>query len=305
MISWLKFLGREAAGSPRVDFLIAGMQKAGTFSLYRLLGRHPEINLSKGKEVHFFDNEAIDWSSPPYEQYHRNFPRRRQGQIRGEATPIYIFWPDALERIRAYNPDIKLLLLLRDPIERAYSAFCHQRRKGRETLSFAAAIREGRARAGDPKGFGNRHFTYVERGFYAAQLRRARALFPASNILPLDSRRLNRDPGSLLAQVARFLGIGAPNGAIEEVHANKRTGGGGPDAVAAEDVALLAEIFADDFAELKSSLDFSIEQWPMSRLLRGEVTAKEVAARLAKPGFAGEDKTQTAAAPTGDPLRPA
>lgn len=305
MISWRRFLGGVAERSPRVDFLIAGVQKAGTYSLYRLLERHPEINLSKSKEVHFFDNEAIDWSSPPYRQYHRNFPRRRRGQVRGEATPIYIYWPDALERIRAYNPDIKLLLLLRDPIERTYSAFCHQRRKGRETLSFAAAIREGRARIGDPKGLGNRQFTYVERGFYAAQLRRARALFPASNILPLDSRKLSRDPGALLSQVASFLGLGAPHGAVEEVHANKRAALEAPDPVAAEDVALLAEIFADDVAALKASLDFSIEQWPVSRLLKGEVTAEEVAARLVKPGFAGADKTKTDAARTGDQLRQA
>ncbi len=124
MISWRKLLGaEEAEGSPRVDFLIAGVQKGGTFSLYRLLERHPEISLSKAKEVHFFDNGEIDWSSPRYGPYHRNFPRWREGQVRGEATPIYIYWPEALERIRTYNPDIKLILLLRDPIERTYSAW--------------------------------------------------------------------------------------------------------------------------------------------------------------------------------------
>jgi hypothetical protein len=63
-------------GSPPVDFLIAGVQKGGTFSLYRLLERHPEISLSKAKEVHFFDNEAIDRSSPRYGEYHRTFSRR-------------------------------------------------------------------------------------------------------------------------------------------------------------------------------------------------------------------------------------
>ena len=306
MISWRTFLGRdEAGGSPPVDFLIAGVQKAGTFSLYRLLERHPEIALSKAKEVHFFDNEAIDWSSPPYGQYHRNFPRWRQGQVRGEATPIYIYWPEALERIRAYNPDIKLILLLRDPIERTYSAWCHQRRKGRETLSFSAAIREGRARIDNAKGFGNRHFSYVERGFYAAQLRRALDLFASSNILALDSRKLSSDPGSLLAKAANFLGVGAPTGMIDAVHANKRTSLDAPERVEEEDVRFLAEIFAQDVAELGPRLEFSIEQWPVSRLLKGEVAARDVASRLVKPGFAREDKPQAGADRADDPARQA
>jgi hypothetical protein len=304
VISWRKLLGGdEAEGSPRVHFLIAGVQKGGTFSLYRLLERHPEISLSKAKEVHFFDNEDIDWSSPRYGHYHRNFPRWREGQVRGEATPIYIYWPEALERIRAYNPDIKLILLLRDPIERTYSAWCHQRRKGREALSFSAAIREGRTRIDDPKGFGNRHFSYVERGLYTAQLGHASDLFPSSNILALDSRKLSRDPGSLLARAASFLGLSAPNGTIDAVHANKRAALDAPDRVEEEDVKLLAEIFAEDVAELGSRLDFSIEQWPVSRLLKGEVAAKDVASRLVKPGFASEDKPQTAADRAGDPVR--
>ena len=290
-MSWLKLGGSKAtADAPPVDFLIAGVQKAGTFSLYRLLERHPEIRLSNSKEVHFFDDEEVDWSRPRYEQYHRNFSRRGHGQVCGEATPIYIYWPGALERIRAYNPDIKLILLLRDPIERAYSAWCHERRKGRETLSFSAAIREGRARVVDATGFGNRHFSYVERGFYAAQLRRALNLFPASNVLLLDSSKLSRDPSSLVDKVARFLDLSAPNGAIEPIHANKRADLEGSDTVGADDVALLADIFANDVTELEKRLDFPIEHWPVLRLMRGEVSPGDVAARLVKPGFANADR---------------
>ena len=297
MISWRKVIGREAASDePPVDFLIAGVQKGGTFSLYRLLERHPEISLSKSKEVHFFDDEEVDWSSPRYDRYHGNFSRRRQGQVWGEATPVYIYWPEALERIRAYNPDIKLILLFRDPIERAYSAWCHQRRKEREALSFSAAIREGRARVADPKGFGNRHFSYVERGFYAAQLRRALDLFPAANILLLDSRKLSGDPRSLTTQVARFLDRSEPNGAIAPIHANKRAALEGSNRIEADDVLLLADLFASDVAELEKRLDFSIEHWPVSRLLRGKVSASDVASRLVKPGFAPEDNTQGASA---------
>ena len=290
MISWRKLIGGEAATDPLlVDFLIAGVQKGGTFSLYRLLELHPQISLSKSKEVHFFDDEvSVDWSSPGYHRYHANFSRRARGQVCGEATPIYIYWPGALERIRAYNPDIKLILLLRDPIERAYSAWCHQRRKGRETLSFSAAIREGRERVTDAKGFGNRHFSYVERGLYEAQLRHALDLFPVANVLLLDSRKLSRDPGSLVTQAARFLGLEEPNGAVEPVHANRRSEFKGSDTVEADDVAFLADLFASDVALLEKRVDFSLEHWPVSRLVQGKVSAGEVASRLVKPGFANQ-----------------
>jgi hypothetical protein len=76
----------------------------------------------------------------------------------------------------------------------------------------------------------------------------------------LDSRNLSRDPGSLLAQTASFLGLGAPNGTIDAVHANKRAALDAPDCVEEKDVIFLAEIFAQDVAELGSRLDFSIEQ---------------------------------------------
>ena len=134
-------------------------------------------------------------------------------------------------------------------------------------------------------------------------MRRALDLFSSSNILALDSRELSRDPGSLLAKAASFLGVGAPNGAIDAVHANRRAALDAPDRVEEEDVILLAEIFAQDAAELGSKLDFSIEQWPVSRLLKGEVAAKDVASRLVKPGFASEDKPQAAADRAGDPIR--
>jgi hypothetical protein len=94
-------------------------------------------------------------------------------------------------------------------------------------------------------------------------------LFPSSNVLALDSRKLSRDPGSLLARAASFLGIGAPNGTIDEVHANRRAALDAPDRVEEEDVKLLAGIFAEDVAELGSRLDFSIEQWPALAQGRG------------------------------------
>lgn len=105
---------------PLVNFVIIGAQKAGTTALFDYLGEMPGIGLSRTKEVHFFDDETVDWDCPDYGAYHAQFDPGAAPLI-GEATPIYVYWPRALERIRAYNPDMRLILMLRDPVERAWS----------------------------------------------------------------------------------------------------------------------------------------------------------------------------------------
>src|SRR5688500_16151686 len=98
----------------RIDFIVAGVQKAGTTALYDYLSEDPAIGLSRVKEVHFFDDESRNWAAADYGPYHAQFDWERPA-IRGEATPIYAYWPDALERIARYNPAMRLVLLLRDP----------------------------------------------------------------------------------------------------------------------------------------------------------------------------------------------
>src|SRR6476660_7268349 len=138
---------RKPLASFRVGFLIAGVSKAGTSSLYYLLQQHTNIGLSVVKEVKFFNDITVDWCNPNYNLYHRYFPCMLGKIILGEATPGYIYWPEALKRIKVYNPDMRLIFLFRDPIERAYSSWCHNKRAGRrEPLTFAEAIRSGRAR---------------------------------------------------------------------------------------------------------------------------------------------------------------
>src|SRR5215213_9890075 len=99
------------AEPPLVSFLIAGVQKAGTTALFDYLGDYADVALSTVKEVHFFDDEAQDWASPDYRAYHALFDDPA-GRPCGEATPIYCYWPASLERIAAYNPAMKLILVL-------------------------------------------------------------------------------------------------------------------------------------------------------------------------------------------------
>jgi hypothetical protein len=264
-----------------VDFLIAGVQKAGTSSLYQLLKRHPAVGLSSVKEVHFFDDESVDWSEPAYDRYHSYFPKRRRAITRGEATPIYSYWPNAFERIKAYSPDMKLILLFRDPIGRAYSAWSHQRRKGREGLSFAEAIRGDGYRRSQPPDYVRRHFSYVERGLYGKQLERCLDLFPRNQVLALDCSELSIDPSSLLKRVVSFLGVPAPSQSTQVIRANARPHGQRDVPPSPADIELLVELFAADMARFARLIDYSIANWPTVQLMHGQVSAADVALKFA------------------------
>ncbi len=191
----------------RVGFLVAGVQKGGTTALFDYLSLHPRLAMAAVKEVHFFDDETMDWAAPDYAAYHAAFPPA-DGRLRGEATPIYTYWPNALERIAAYNPAMRLIVLFRDPVERAWSHWKMERART-ETEPFSWCIRQGRARvAGSDQPVGaHRVHSYVERGFYAAQVRRLLSVFPREQVLFLRSDSLRRDPERILGNACDFLRI--------------------------------------------------------------------------------------------------
>lgn len=199
----------------KVRFLVGGVQKGGTTALFRYLADLPQLSLATVKETHFFDDETdVDWSDPDYHRFHAMFPPD-DGRPRGEATPIYIYWPGCLERIARYNPDIRLIFIFRDPVERAWSHWRMEYARGWETEPFAWAIREGRARVDSPEAPGHhRVFSYVERGFYAAQLERVYRLFDPGQVLLLSSEALKHQPDAVLARVCRFVGAPPPDAPV-------------------------------------------------------------------------------------------
>lgn len=195
----------------RAEFLIAGMQKAGTTALHHFLSKHPEVFMPTRKELHFFDDEAIDWQATPYGDYNDYFAAAPDGKIVGEATPIYTFWPTAVQRISRYNPDMRLIVLLRHPVGRAFSHWRMETDRAVETLAFSEAIRGGRGRvaaAAVGLGQGLRSFSYVERGFYAIQIVRVYAFFPRRQVLFCTMEALRADFQSVFDQVTDFLRIG-------------------------------------------------------------------------------------------------
>jgi hypothetical protein len=202
--------------------IILGAQKGGTTTLFDLLARHPLVLTSCTKEVHFFDlhqARGINW-------YRAHFPLARQRDklaSRGldpvvlEASPYYLFHPAVPGRLAQALPHARLIVLLRDPVARAWSHYWHERTRGYEWRSPEAAFkREPRRLAGeeerllaDPayRSHVHRHFSYLGRSRYAAQLERWLALFAQEQILVLRSEDLFSSPATTVAQVLRFLGL--------------------------------------------------------------------------------------------------
>ena len=237
---------------PQIDFIIAGAQKAGTTALFDYLGDHPQIGLSDVKEVHFFDDEGQDWRAPDYGAYHAHFDLADRNLVWGEATPIYLYWKDSLARIRAYNPGIRLIVLLRDPVARAYSHWKMEFARGAETHPFDWCVRAGRQRlsAAEPWGF-HREFSYVERGYYGAQIEHLLSLFPADQLLVLRAEDLEAKPGPVLETVSAFLGVDAPPPAQpRRVHVGQDIAY--PSRLTQADEALLRRLYAADMARLKA-----------------------------------------------------
>jgi hypothetical protein len=143
--------------------------------------------------------------------------RRGHRLLTGEASPYYLYHPQVPERIRETLPEVRLIALLRNPVERAYSHYQLNRRQGKEPLSFDDAIgsEEERLRGEyqrlvqDPTYYSDNHykFGYLARGVYVDPLTRWREHFPAERLLVLRSEDLYRDPRETLSQVNRFLGL--------------------------------------------------------------------------------------------------
>ena len=147
----------------KIDFIICGTQKGGTSALDAYLRRHPEICMAISKEVHFFDNEkAFCDGLPDYSLYHSFFSPQPSHKLVGEATPVYMYWRDATRRIWQYNPNIKLIVVLRNPIDRAYSNWNMERLRNRDTVAFWEAIQNEEERCREALPYQHRIYSYIE-----------------------------------------------------------------------------------------------------------------------------------------------
>lgn len=201
------------------DFLIVGAQKAGTSSLHAYLSQHPQIIPASIKEVHFFCgglSPEVDSYAMGERWYRAHFPLRKAlapSQRTFEATPLYMFNPLAAERIAALVPQAKIIMLLRNPTERAVSHYFHALRLGFETLGINEALRLEEERlepfvmAKDYKSDVFRRNSYKARGLYKQQLERYFRYFDRKQIMVLTSEQFFLAPRQTLKRVFEFVGV--------------------------------------------------------------------------------------------------
>lgn len=197
------------------SFLIIGAQRCGTTSLFNYLIRHPLIAEPLIKEIHYFDinyHKGLKW-------YRAYFPRNKGkiNVITGESSPYYLFHPLVPERVHVTLPDVKLIVLLRNPVDRAYSHYFHEIKRGRENLSFVEAIEREKKRLEGEKdrmlkdgtyySYNHHRYSYISRGIYVEQLGRWMNYFRREQFLLLRSEEFYEDPLVIVNRVFEFMGL--------------------------------------------------------------------------------------------------
>ena len=234
---------------PLVDFMVIGAQKCGTTAFFEYLAQHPQIDTSLRKEVHLFDSPGYSrsWTSEEIDRRYRShfqsasvgsgdhaerFAPDQAGEsrgqnnplgdvgtaapspelIRGEATPVYLFFPEIAGELKRYNPALKLIVLLRDPAERAISHYYMEKNRGYEKLPLWLALlcepwRLWRCRRPRRQGSAWRRYSYQKRGRYRSQLRKLCQHFDEKQVLIIRTTELARRHDVVLGRVFRFLGV--------------------------------------------------------------------------------------------------
>jgi len=242
-----------------LDFMIIGAQKCGTTALAEFLNGHPDIEMSSPKEVHLFDAPALD-SQQIVERYAAAFSDENC-ELRGEATPIYLYLQGIPEKLHRYNAKLKFIVMLRDPVERAYSHYAMERERGNEPLPFWIALLREKARlANDADELqptsAHRIYSYRDRGRYAGQLRRLYRWFSPDQVLVLRSDQLRGEHAQTMARIFRFLQVQPADIPGREVFAQ-----GSEISRVPFSSSMLRWSYRKELRALQATVDFAIDDW--------------------------------------------
>lgn len=244
----------------QVNFVIGGTQKGGTSALDSFLRQHPEICMPESrKELHYFDREENFDGKPDYKKYHANFRPGARHRVIGEATPIYMYWNAAPDRIWTYNPEMKWIVVLRNPVERAFSHWNMETKRGAETLPFQDAVERESERCREALPLQHRVYSYIDRGFYAAQVRRLSGIFGSDRCLFLLNEELRANHQETLHRAFDFLGVDPsfipPEASVFEQDYDSQI----------EQRSRLIDIFFYDIKELERLLNRDLSAWYSKR----------------------------------------
>ena len=199
------------------DFVVVGAQRAGTTSLMALLRQHPDVGQLPDRELHFFDFHFS--YGPSWYRSHFTGPG-----VLGESSPYYLFHPDCADRVATTCPHSRVVCVLRDPIERAYSQWQWNRARGREHLQFVDALSEERSRLDRSDGWGRgsayQDHSYISRGDYRLQLERWKSHIAGDRLVVLDGHQLFAGSREERGRLFSFLDID-PSPLLGRPHLNR------------------------------------------------------------------------------------
>ncbi len=241
---------------PKVQFIIGGVQKGGTTALWQILRRHPEIYMPGNKCQDYFISKPVAFTVARNIEYEKLFCDAPADKLCGEASASYIFYPHAMRLIAHYNPDIKLIFILRDPVARAYSHWNMGVQKGREDRPFIEAVRAEQKKLG--MFHRKYHFSYSTRGLYSQQVAYLLKIFRPDQMLFLRSKQLRENNEETVKRVCEFLGVGDHTKLPKNKswHARKYD-----NPISPQERAELIEFFKQDIKHLEQMLDWDCSDW--------------------------------------------
>ena len=238
----------------QVNFIVAGVQKAGTTAIHDFLAQHPHIALLRDQALHFFDKEEHFSAEPDYRILLGNFDPGWRWRVAGEVTADYLYYPRARERIARYNPKMKLIISLRNPVGRAFSQWNMRREKGQEPLEFIDALERDQeiGLAKNPRGN-----AYIARSLYSPQLEQVFKLFPREQVFILKYEDFRANPFPVLDRIFDFLGVRR----VSRLKNKERNVGSYSRKITPHEREYAAAIFDEDITKVEALLGWDCSDW--------------------------------------------
>ncbi|NIK92517.1 sulfotransferase domain-containing protein [Mangrovimonas sp. CR14] len=242
----------------KLDFIIIGAQKAGTSALDAYLRMHDRITMSTIKETHFFDDDRYFNGKPKYQILEEFYPKRQKNTLYGEATPIYLYWEPCIERMYRYNKKLKLVALLRNPINRAFSHWNMEFSRGFEDRSFEESIKN---EACEIKHFKKKQHpvkSYLQRGLYSEQIERVYGFFPKHQVLFLKYEDFHLSNKNSLKKVLEFLDLEMFETISDNMEINKIPYG---ERKVTMEKSFMLDFFMEDIEKTEKLLNWNCNDW--------------------------------------------
>ncbi len=235
----------------KVDFIITGVQKAGTSALREYLLRHPQINMSYSKEAHFFSRPNFSHSRISHWWYEKDFDQSDHDKTFGEVTPMISYFIPSISRIASYHPDMKLITILRNPIERAYSHWNMEVDRGNERATFSEAIRRTKVEQ-------DMYKSYVDRGYYMPQILRQLKHFPSDQLLFIKYEDYRDDQETTIREILRFLALSQGQYQHRKIISHQRPY---PCQLLPQDREYLKQLYKTDIHQVEKQLGWDCSDW--------------------------------------------